>query len=198
MQTLNEIATSYGVSLQTVYNWKSTVEDIQGRKIEGSSHPNDGRKVVYSAEAVALITEGRQPITSAVEVTIETGNHCTTLATTSYQGQTYDLATFRDPQTEALVLDDPAAAADEFLAVADNLVGAMQQDITARQQRLQQTQQAQQRVAAKAQELQFESRLYRAQAQTLDQQQTATSQQLGETLQALQAMGKPAGGDGAA
>lgn len=59
MQTLNEIATEFEVSLQTVYNWKSQAETALGRKIEGRQHPTDQRKIVYSPADVALIVGDR-------------------------------------------------------------------------------------------------------------------------------------------
>jgi len=59
MQTLNQIAQTFGVTTQTVRNWKADAEADLGYEITGQAHPTDKRKVVYGAEAVALITAGR-------------------------------------------------------------------------------------------------------------------------------------------
>lgn len=112
MQTLNEIASNLGVSLQTIYNRKAEAEQRLGHKIAGTQHPTDKRKIVYDDEAVALITG--QPIppvdtVQAVEVTVETGNHCTTLAQPDIQGTEFSLERFRADEVQALVFKDPDA-----------------------------------------------------------------------------------------
>ncbi|MEM9005750.1 MAG: hypothetical protein AAGE59_19775 [Cyanobacteria bacterium P01_F01_bin.86] len=194
MQTLNEIASSLGVSLQTVYNRKADVEKRLGRKIEGTQHPTDKRKIIYDEEAVALITG--QPIlpvdtVQAVEVTVETGNHCTTLAQPNIQGTEFSLERFRSDEVQALVFKDPDAVADQFLAAADQLVAGMEADIQAREQRLKKTRVAQGRVVAKAQELKLEKRLYRDRARDLDTAQTSETEALQGAIQSLQNLGKP-------
>jgi hypothetical protein len=199
MKTLNEIAAEYGVSLQTVYNWRSAVEESSGQKIEGMPHPNDGRKVVYGADAVALITQGRNPLQVAepLDVTVETGNHCRALAMPDMNGTEFSLEQFRADDIEAWVFDDPAAIADQFLAVADRLVSGMEVDIKQREQRLQATKVAQNKVAEKAQELKLEQRLYRDRTRALDTAQTEQTQSLKDAMESLQSLGKPAvSGDG--
>ncbi|MEM1279780.1 MAG: hypothetical protein AAGG53_07080 [Cyanobacteria bacterium P01_H01_bin.152] len=193
MKTLNEIATDYGVSIQTVYNWRSAAEQTLDRKIEGTPHPNDGRKVVYGADAVALITQGRQPVQAAapVEVTVETGNHCRALTKPDMDGTQFSLEQFRSDDVEALVFDDPAAIADQFISVADRLVQGMDTDIKQREQRLQATRAAQNKVVEKAQELKLEQRLYRDRARDLDTAQTDETQALQDAIEALRGLGKP-------
>lgn len=192
MQTLNDIASSLGVSLQTVYNRKAEAEQRLGRKIEGTSHPSDKRKIVYDADAIVLIT-GRpvEPIAQPVEVTVETGNHCQALVKPEMNGTQFSLERFRADDVEALIFENPGLVADEFLAVADQLVGAMGEDIKAREQRLKATRAAQSKVADKARELQLEQRLYRDRARDLDTSQTEQTQSLQDALQSLQSLGKP-------
>jgi len=199
MQTLNDIASSLGISLQTVYNRKAEAEERLGYEIKGQKHPTDKRKIVYDAEAIALITgrpvdpvEPAQPVT----VTVETGNHCQALATPSIEGTEFSLERFRADDVEALIFEDPALVAEEFLAVADQLVGAMDSDIKAREERLKRSRAAQKKVAAKAQDLKLEQRLYRDRARDLDTAQTEHTQSLQDALQSLQALGKPAADTG--
>ena len=193
MQTLNEIASSLGVSLQTVYNRKADVEKRLGRKIEGTQHPTDKRKIIYDETAVALITgQPLRPIETvqAVEVIVETGNHCSTLSPPNMDGTQFSLEQFRADDVEALVFDDPAAIADQFILVADRLVAGMDADIKAREQRLKATREAQNKVAAKAQDLKLEQRLYRDRTRDLDTAQTDETQALRDTVSALQTLGK--------
>ena len=191
MQTLNDIASSLGVSLQTVYNRKANAEQRLGRKIEGTQHPSDKRKVVYDADAIALITgQPMQPI-EAVEVTVETGNHCSKLAKPEMNRLSFSLESFRSDDVEALVFDNSDDIADQFLAVADQLVGAMDIDIEKREQRLKATKAAQNKVATKAQELKLEQRLYRDRAKDIDSAQTDETQSLQDAVKALQSLGKP-------
>jgi hypothetical protein len=193
MQTLNDIASSLGVSLQTVYNRKAEAEKRLGRKIEGTQHPTDKRKIVYNAEAIALITgQPIEPIPAleAVTVTVEPGNHCQAIAQPEMNGLGFSLEQFRADDIEALMFENPDEVADQFLAVANQLVTGMGADIKAREQRLKATRMAQNKVAEKAQELKLEQRLYRDRARDLDMAQTEQTQSLQDTLQALQALGK--------
>ena len=123
-------------------------------------------------------------------LTVFTGNHCTTLAVPGFDGMTVDLGQFRD--STALVIEDPLAVAEQFLQTADLIQGALAGDIAAREQRLQATKQAQIKIAAKAQELSLEQRLYRLQTAQLDQAQTDETSALADALAALQSLGKPA------
>jgi hypothetical protein len=91
MQTLNDIASSLRVSLQTIYNRKADAEQRLGHKIQGTPHPTDKRKIVYDAEAIALITGQPMEATAPaqpVAVTVETGNHCQALAKARYERDT--------------------------------------------------------------------------------------------------------------
>jgi len=150
-----------------------------------------------SQEAIAAIESyfGAEPEPEPAPLTIVEGNHSTAIETPTYEGLTVDLAQFRD--SEALVIDDPLAVAAQFLQVADQVQNALQADLQARQARLNQTRQAQDAIAAKAQELQLEQRLYKLQAAQVDQAQTLETQALAANLAALQALGKPSAGDGA-
>ncbi|MEP0978542.1 hypothetical protein [Leptolyngbya sp. AS-A6] len=123
-------------------------------------------------------------------LTIHTGNHCTTIDLPNYQGLTVDLGQFRE--SEALVIDDPLAVAEQFLQAADLIQGALADDIAAREQRLRATKQAQGAIAAKAQELALEQRLYRLQTAQIDQAQTDETTALADALAQLQSLGKPA------
>jgi hypothetical protein len=131
-----------------------------------------------------------EPAAPAAEMTIHSGNPCTTIDLPNYQGLTVDLGQFRD--SSALVIDDPLAVAAQFLKTADLIQGALAGDIAAREQRLQATKQAQQAVAAKAQELSLEQRLYRLQTAQLDSATTGETTALADALAALQSLGKPA------
>jgi len=199
MQTLNDLAAAYQVSLQTIYNWKNAAEARLGREIQGIPHAVDGRKIVYSPEAAALITAGRHPVASSnpnepakkVEVTVETGNHCQALTQPEMGGTEFSLERFRRDDVQALIFEDPEAVADQFLTVADQLVAGMEADIAAREQRLKATRTAQNKVVTKAQELKLEQRLYRDRAKDLDTAQTDETSALRDAVTALQNLGKP-------
>ncbi|MEA5448526.1 hypothetical protein VB780_08115 [Leptolyngbya sp. CCNP1308] len=130
------------------------------------------------------------PAPAAGGLSIHGGNHCTTLAAPGFGGMTIDLGQFRD--SSALVIDDPLAVAEQFLQTADLIQGALADDIAAREQRLQSTKQAQAKVAAKAQQLALEQRLYRLQTSQLDAATTEETTALADALAQLQSLGKPA------
>jgi len=200
MQTLNDIASSLGVSLQTIYNRKAEAEERLGYEIKGQKHPTDKRKIVYDAEAIALITgQPMQAIKTApsVAVTVETGNHCKALNQPDMGDLAFSLERFRAEDTESWVFEDVDAVADQFLAVADQLVAGMDADIKAREQRLKATRDAQGKVTDKARELQLEQRLYRDRARDLDMAQTEHTQSLQEAVEALRSLGKPTDADAA-
>ena len=123
-------------------------------------------------------------------LSIHTGNHCTALEVPGFEGLTIDLGQFRD--SEALIIDDPLAVAEQFLQTADLIQGALASDIADREQRLARTKQAQAKVAAKAQQLALEQRLYRLQAAQLDTATTEKTTALADALAQLQSLGKPA------
>ncbi|MBD2261121.1 hypothetical protein [Pseudanabaena sp. FACHB-2040] len=141
----------------------------------------------YKSLKQALNVQG--PVT-VPQVTVESGNHCTSLAVPEFGGMQIDLTQFRD--SSSLVIDDPLAVAQQFLAVADTVITALDQDAAAREARLQQTRQAREAVTAKAQEMQLEQRLYRERARAADVATTAESQTLANALAQLQSLGKPA------
>jgi hypothetical protein len=151
---------------------------------------SDGLSTEAITAATAQFCPQAEPEPPAGAMTIHAGNHCTTIDLPNYQGMTVDLAQFRD--SEALIIDDPMAVAAQFLQTADLIQGALGADIAAREQRLQRTKQAQQAVAAKAQELSLEQRLYKLQTGQLDQQQTEETTALADALAQLQSLGKPA------
>ena len=133
-------------------------------------------------------TEPEAP--AAAGMTVFTGNHCTTLAAPGFDGLTVDLGQFRD--SNALVIADPLAAAEQFLAAANMIQGALADDIAEREQRLARTKQAQAQVANKAQQLALEQRLYRLQAAQLDAATSDETSALADALAQLQSLGKPA------
>lgn len=126
---------------------------------------------------------------AASSLSIHPGNHCTALEVPGFEGLTIDLGQFRD--SEALVIDDPLAVAEQFLQAADLIQGALASDIADREQHLARTKQAQAQVAAKAQELALEQRLYRLQAAQLDSATTEKTTALSDALAQLQSLGKP-------
>ncbi|MGB7316006.1 MAG: hypothetical protein WA939_23980 [Nodosilinea sp.] len=63
-------------------------------------------------------------------LSIHTGNHCTALEVPGFEGLTIDLGQFRD--SEALVIDDPLAVAEQFLQTADLIQGALASDIASK------------------------------------------------------------------
>ncbi|HEY9763478.1 MAG TPA: hypothetical protein V6D07_13185 [Trichocoleus sp.] len=127
---------------------------------------------------------------TASTVTVEVGQS-STLAIPQLGGMQIDLTQFRD--SNALVIDDPLAVAQQFLAVADTVIEALDQDAAARETRLLQTRQAREAVTAKAQEMQLEQRLYRERARAVDAATTAEAQSLQQALTHLQSLGKPVG-----
>ena len=145
---------------------------------------------VKTAEAYFLDTPTASTEPAAGGMTIHTGNHCTALDVPTYDGLTVDLGQFR--VSEALVIDDPLAVADQFLQTADLILAGLDSDIAAREQRLKATKQAQGQIATKADELKLEQRLYRLQTSQLDGAQTDETKALADALAQLQSMGKPA------
>ncbi|PZO36919.1 MAG: hypothetical protein DCF17_16640 [Shackletoniella antarctica] len=178
--SLHAFCRDNGLAKTTVRRWLN----------ENNFSTSDGLSPEAIAAATAQFCPQAEPEPPAGAMTIHAGNHCTTIDLPNYQGMTVDLAQFRD--SEALIIDDPMAVAAQFLQTADLIQGALGADIAAREQRLQRTKQAQQAVAAKAQELSLEQRLYRLQTGQLDQQQTDETTALADALAQLQSLGKPA------
>ena len=180
--SLHAFCRDNGLAKTTVRRWLN----------ENNFSTSDGLSPEAIASATAQFCPAPAPTEPAAPapMTIHTGNHCTSIDLPNYQGMTIDLGQFRD--SSALVIDDPLAVAAQFLKTADLIQGALGADIAAREQRLQATKQAQQAVAAKAQELSLEQRLYRLQTGQLDQQQTDETTALADALTQLQSLGKPA------
>lgn len=126
-----------------------------------------------------------------VQATVEVGNHYIVLAAPE-QPQAYSLETLRSG--EAIGFEDPLAVAARFLQNAEVVKLTMKNDLKQRQERLKITQQASEAVAAKANELQLETRLYQLQADSLDTDLSRKTNDLTNSLQQLNQMGKPADG----
>lgn len=151
---------------------------------------SDGLSALAVEAAIAQFCPPPAPTEPAAGgMTIHTGNHCTAIDLPDYQGLTVDLGQFRD--SNALVIDDPLAVADQFLQTADMILAGLDSDIAAREQRLKATKQAQGKIAAKADELRLEQRLYRLQTSQIDQAQTEETTALADALSQLQSLGKP-------
>jgi hypothetical protein len=140
--------------------------------------------------AIAQFCPALAPQTRPMGLSIQGGNHCQTLDLLSFEGLSVDLGQFRD--SESLVIDDPLAVAEQFTAAADMILAGLGNDIAAREQRLQTTKQAQKKIAAKADELKLEQRLYKLQTSQIDQAQTDEAKALADALAQLQSLGKPA------
>lgn len=128
------------------------------------------------------------PQAEPTAVTVEVGNHQLVLSAPDLP-QTYSLETLRTD--EALQFDDPLAIAAQFLVIADQVQAAMETDISQREQKLAATRQAKDTIAAKAQELKLEQRLYKQQTHLIDTAQTHETQSLQTALSTLQNLGKP-------
>ncbi len=158
---------------------------------------SNGLSPAAAEAAIAQFCPAAAPtVLAASDLSIHTGNHCTALDVPGFEGLTIDLGQFRD--SSALVIDDPLAAAEQFLQTADLIQGALASDIADREQRLARTKQAQAKVAAKAQQLALEQRLYCLQTAQLDTATTEQTTALAEALAQLQSLGKPAEPDTAA
>jgi len=81
---------------------------------------------------------------------------------------------------------------DNVLATLDQLEAGFEADIAAREARLKQSQQAAKALQGKAQKFALKAETYRLEAKLLDNQQTATTGELTEALEAVQRLGKPA------
>ena len=158
---------------------------------ENGYSTSDGLSSAAVEAAIAQFCPQPEPPTAPASggLTIHTGNHCTAIDLPGFEGMTIDLGQFRD--SEALIIDDPLAVAEQFLQTADLIQGALASDIADREQRLARTKQAQAKVAAKAQQLALEQRLYRLQAGQIDQAQTDEANALANALAELQSLGKP-------
>ena len=152
---------------------------------------SNGLSLAAVEAAIAQFCPAAAPTAPATGgLSIHTGNHCTALEVPGFEGLTIDLGQFRD--SEALIIDDPLAVAEQFLQTADLIQGALASDIADREQRLARTKQAQAQVAAKAQQLALEQRLYRLQASQLDSATTEKTTALADALAQLQSLGKSA------
>ena len=195
MHTFQSIATQAGCSKRTVQTWWEKAKTDHG---ELGTIAGEGQPRVFTDHEVALLVAYRSnrpkaPTEKAqrVDVTVETGNHAQALAMPEMTGSTFSLERFRTDDITALTFENPDAIADEFLAVADVLIQGMDADIQTREKRLQQTRAAKGKVAAKAQELKVEQRLYQYRTRDLDTAQTSETRILQDSIVALQNLAKP-------
>lgn len=156
---------------------------------ENGHSTSNGLSPAAVEAALAQFCPAPAPAPAAGGLSIHTGNHCKTLDTPAFDGLTIDLGQFRE--SAALVIDDPLAVADKFLQTADLIQGALAEDIAAREQRLARTKQAQAQVAAKANQLKLEQRLYKLQTAQIDTATTEETTALTRALAELQSLGKP-------
>lgn len=191
--TLASIAEAHGVNKRAAQNWLRQAKEAEG----GDVGELIGKTRYFSDEERDILLqyagESRAKTAQAEileSLPIETGNHCSTLAKPDLGNMEFSLERFRSEDVEALVFEDPSFVADQFIAVADRLVDAMDADIYQREQRLKATRSAQGKVAAKAQDLKLEQRLYRDRARDIDTAQTTETQTLQGAVKALQDLGK--------
>lgn len=195
MHTFQSIATQVGCSKRTVQIWWEKAKADYG---ELGTIAGEGQPRVFSEREAAQLLAYRSDRLKApnrqaqtVAVTVETGNHSQALDTPEMTGSTFSLERLRNDDITALTFENPDAIADEFLAVADVLIQGMNADIKTREQRLQQTRAAKGKVAAKAQELKVEQRLYQYRTRDLDTAQTSETRVLQDSIVALQNLAKP-------
>ncbi|MEM1308311.1 MAG: hypothetical protein AAF773_05445 [Cyanobacteria bacterium P01_D01_bin.115] len=202
MHTFQSIAAQAGCSKRTVQTWWEKAKAAHG---ELGTLSGEGQPRVFTEREAALLVAYRSdrpkvPIRKAqrVDVTIEAGNHAQSLTVPEIKGSTFSLERFRADDITALTFEHPDAIADEFLAVADVLIQGMDADIRSREQKLQQTRSAKGKVAAKAQELKVEQRLYQYRSRDLDTAQTHETRILQDSITALQNLAQPPRPDGSA
>lgn len=192
--TLASIAAAQGVNKRAVQGWLRQAKKAEGGEVgeiigKTRYFSDEERDILlrYAGEprAKRVPTEVLQPHS------IENEHCCHTVAAPEFGHTTFSLERFRDNEVEALVFEDPGAVADQFIAIADQLVAGMESDIRQREQRLKATRDAQGKVAAKAQDLKLEQRLYRDRARDIDTAQTSETQALQDAARALQSLGKP-------
>lgn len=192
--TLASIAEAHGVNKRAAQNWLRQAKAANGREVGGligkTRYFSDEERdflLQYAGEprAKTAKTEVLEPLT------VETGNHCNTLVSPELGEMSFSLERFRASDVEALMFENPSSVADQFAMVADRLVDAMDADIQQREQSLKATKDAQSKVAAKAQDLKLEQRLYRDRARDIDKAQTSETQALQDAVRALQNLGKP-------
>lgn len=192
--TLASIAEAHGVNKRATQAWLRQAKEAEGGEvgeIVGKTRyfSDEERDILlqYAGEPRAKTTQ-----TEVLEpLSIETENHCNTLAKPDLEDVEFSLERFRADDVEALMFENPGSVADQFITVADRLVEAMDADIYQREQRLKATKDAQGKVAAKAQDLKLEQRLYRDRARDLDTAQNSETAALQDAVEALQDLGKP-------
>ncbi len=128
-----------------------------------------------------------EPEAEAVQVTVESGNHTSTLARpelptelTLENLRTKDFASF----------ENPLAVADQFLMVVGHVKTAMELDLRDKEQKLNETKQATQKLTKAAQELMLEKRLYQMQADNLAKDTANANENLEAALNVLSNLGK--------
>lgn len=166
---------------------------------KAAKEKGDRAAELFLAEAKAKFPQPETPSDSMnvsmgqsakVAIEVETGNH-KIVVPAPVLPQSYTLAGLRE--IESIEIEDPLSLANQFLQAADLVQNAMQKDIEQREQKLQQTRRAKNAVAAKAQELKLEQRLYRERANQVSTAQTEETQALQTALDVLQGLGKSTG-----
>lgn len=183
MTSLRGFCADHNLSPATVKRWLNA---------HGYDTSNGLSDAAVAAAMEHFTTAATDPTTTATALTIYTGNHTTTLDLPGFDGLTIDLGELRT--TESLVVDNPLAVAQQFSQTAEAIQQALRDDIAQRQQRLRETQQAEKMIAAKANELELETRLYQIEAGRIDQEANGHATQLADALGKLQRLGK--GGSG--
>ncbi len=179
--SLTKFCKDYALSKSTVYRrcQELGIETTRGLSTE------DCARLLHEFDLVTVQTgeESEQPV-----VRVEMGNHQLVLSAPDLP-QTYSLGALRTG--ESVQFEDPLAIAAQFLVIADQVQAAMESDIQQREQKLAATRQAKDTIAAKAQELKLEQRLYKERTHLIDTAQTHETQGLQQSLTTLQSLGKP-------
>lgn len=145
-------------------------------------------EVVKILEKEFNIVEPQAPSPAPTVPHVDVGSGKMTIATPQLPAQ-FDLGGLRSGQVQAF--ENPLDVAQQFVAAAQGITAAMQQDIDQRRMQLEQTKAAKDAVAAQAEKLTLEARLYQLQTDQLDRDTTEETQKLQQRLAELQALGKP-------
>lgn len=128
-----------------------------------------------------------EPEAEAVQVTVESGNHTSTLARPELPTE----LTLENLRTKEFAsYESPLAIADQFVGMAGQIKTAMDLDIERRKQEIRETEQATQKITQAAQELLLEKRLYQMQADNLAEKAADKTEALQTALKVLSDLGK--------
>ncbi len=185
LHTLASIASELGVSKRAVQNWhKSALAGEHGelgRIIDGKRVFTDSeREILLSyasdrAKTKPAPESAPEPVTTAAEITVITGNHRSSLAAPNF-GTTINLGQQRGGQ-EIQAYGDPMGAAAAALELMTTNIGAMATDLDRQQQQLAQTAQAVAALRQQAEVMQQAQQEYRIKSDLLGLMQ---NQQTGE------------------